>query len=140
MVKMEEETSSVISHQSYLLHIFLGIVEERFSKQNRKISHHETPLWRLPSQPPVLAKLSEKSLRIYTTNFKNKMNFDNNNGMRASPMIVRKPIAISDKVILVLCSLSIFVFEAKKFLSYMCNASNAPNSLPEALYRHDLLI
>lgn len=65
------------------------------------------------------------------------MNFDNGNGVRASPMIVRKPIAISDKLILVLCSLSIHVFEARKFLAHICNPSN---NHPEYLYRHDLLI
>lgn len=112
-------------------------MEERFVKQNRKISVHEIPSWKLPTTQPILTKLSENSFKIYSTNFKIKMNFDNGNGMRASPMIVRKPIAISESLILVLCSLSIHVFEARKFLAHICNPST---NHPEYLYRHDLLI
>lgn len=62
------------------------------------------------------------------------MNFEHGG---VSPMIIRKPIAISDKLILVLCSLSIHVFEAKKFLSHICNLTT---NHPEYLYRHDLLL
>lgn len=36
----EEDSRNIIQNQSYLLHIFLGIVEERFSKQTRKVSAH----------------------------------------------------------------------------------------------------
>lgn len=66
------------------------------------------------------------------------MNIDSNNSRASSPMIVRKPIAISEKLIFILCSQSIFAFDAKKFLMYICNSTTT--SLPETLYRHDLSI
>ena len=131
---MEEEQSNIIRSQSYLLHIFLGIAEDRLQKHNRKASIHEGEIWKLPNSLPTPATLSDQSCKVFASNYKLKLNIDS--AVRSSPMIARKPIAVAGNLVLLLSSLSIHVFDCKKFFTHVLN----PSSQNDQLFRHDLLI